>query len=226
MRRREAPIARRTAISRSRAVARASIRFARFAHAISSTSPVTPSRIFSGVAILPGAARTRRCRRGSTRRITSRRSPSRPRRCSAASSVSAKIAGDTALRCALCACSTVQPGFSRPKTAEKPDVAPCRARSRAPRMIGSAQIGERDVERSADVDAEESRPRSRRRCRSGGRRAGSCGRATAGIAARTRAARTRGSARRRARSPCTSSDGADQPATRRRGRRACRRSRR
>ena len=38
MRRRDAPIARRTAISRSRAVARASIRFARFAHAISSTS--------------------------------------------------------------------------------------------------------------------------------------------------------------------------------------------
>ena len=47
MRRRDAPMASRTATSRSRAVARASIRFARFAQAMSSTSPVTPSRMLS-----------------------------------------------------------------------------------------------------------------------------------------------------------------------------------
>ena len=45
---RAAPIACRTAISRSRTLARASSRFARFAQAISSTSPVVASRIQRG----------------------------------------------------------------------------------------------------------------------------------------------------------------------------------
>ena len=49
-RRREAPIASRTAISRSRAVARASMRLARFAHAISRTSAVAPSSTHNCVA--------------------------------------------------------------------------------------------------------------------------------------------------------------------------------
>ena len=48
MRPREAPMARRTAISRSRALARASIRLARLAQAMSSTSAVMPSRTHSG----------------------------------------------------------------------------------------------------------------------------------------------------------------------------------
>ena len=48
MRPREAPMASRTAISRSRAVARASIRLARFAQAMSSTSAVMTSRTHSG----------------------------------------------------------------------------------------------------------------------------------------------------------------------------------
>ena len=48
MRPREAPIASRTAISRSRAVARASIRLARLAQAISSTRPVVASSSHSG----------------------------------------------------------------------------------------------------------------------------------------------------------------------------------
>ena len=47
-RRRAAPIARRTAISFSRALARASNRLARFAHAISSTRPVAPSSTANG----------------------------------------------------------------------------------------------------------------------------------------------------------------------------------
>ncbi len=45
---RDAPIACRTAISRSRVLARASRRFARLAHAISKTSPVVARRIHSG----------------------------------------------------------------------------------------------------------------------------------------------------------------------------------
>ena len=48
-RQRDAPIASRTAISRSRTLARASSRFARFAHAISSTRPVVASSSQSGV---------------------------------------------------------------------------------------------------------------------------------------------------------------------------------
>ena len=50
MRGREAPMASLMEISRSRALARASIRFARLAQVISSTSPVTPSNTQSGVA--------------------------------------------------------------------------------------------------------------------------------------------------------------------------------
>ena len=46
---REAPTASRTAISRSRALARANIRFARFAQAMSSTSAAIPSSSQSGV---------------------------------------------------------------------------------------------------------------------------------------------------------------------------------
>ena len=46
---RDAPIANRTAISRARALARASMRFARLAHAISRTSPAIASSIQSDV---------------------------------------------------------------------------------------------------------------------------------------------------------------------------------
>ena len=46
---REAPMASRTATSRERAAARANIRFARLAQAISRTTAVTPSRTHSGV---------------------------------------------------------------------------------------------------------------------------------------------------------------------------------
>ena len=49
-RRREAPIASRTAISRSRALARASIRLARLPQAMSSTSPAIVRSSVSGVA--------------------------------------------------------------------------------------------------------------------------------------------------------------------------------
>ena len=45
---RDAPIACRTAISRSRTLARASSRFARFAHAMSNTSPVVANSIHNG----------------------------------------------------------------------------------------------------------------------------------------------------------------------------------
>ena len=55
---RDAPIACRTAISRSRTLARASSRFARLAHAISSTSPVADSSSESGLSYCPRSSDT------------------------------------------------------------------------------------------------------------------------------------------------------------------------
>ena len=50
---RPAPMARQTAVSRRRASARASIRFATFAHAMISTSPTSPIRTMSGAESSP-----------------------------------------------------------------------------------------------------------------------------------------------------------------------------
>ena len=110
---RDAPIAWRSAISRSRTLARASSRLARLAQAISSTSPVVASRSHSGVSYW-------------------RRSPETPVAPVVAASLFARyflassgryvggrvasmIAGERAWRCAVARWG-VQPGFSRPIT--------------------------------------------------------------------------------------------------------------
>ena len=154
MRPRDAPIARRTAISRSRAVARASIRFARLAHAISSTRPVVASSSQSGDSYCgaelrdAGAAWIRPELElqivfrvfgavGRERRLKYRR----------------RDRGE--LRARL---FDRHPGLQAAHRAEKPDVFLVERRARAARE-GLGAERHRDVERAADLHPEEARRR-------------------------------------------------------------------
>ena len=101
-RRFDAPSAPRTAISRSRAVARASSRCATFAHAISRTNPTA----MNSARIAGFACFTTSSWSGTTR---TRMSPASCTGCSARSCFAMPSSSD-------CACANVTPGFRRAKT--------------------------------------------------------------------------------------------------------------
>ena len=153
MRPREAPMARRTAISRSRALALANIRLARLAHAMRRTSPAIASSSQSGALVV----------------LTQRRDARRSRKCAEAKlTVLLRGAGRVGRRhgsgeerwrdgVQLRRCALDRPPRFQPTDDSQPPGAPIlESRAGASRQ-GFRTDRERDVERRADVHAMEAR---------------------------------------------------------------------